>query len=125
MYKTFLTAFIILFGVSVSSIANAKTLTGDYLKSTLQGRVLNLSTQLGALPIRYEADGTMSGKSKKMAKFMGFSADQGRWWVSGGKLCQKWKKLFDKRTICYRLNRVGKKIRWSGGGRSGYAHLSK
>ena len=122
MCRSILTALVILF--ALSNYANAATLRGGNLKSTLQGRVLNLATQVGTLPIRYRANGTMSGNSAKIAKYVGFSNDRGRWWVSGAKLCQKWQKLFDRKTICYRLSKSGNNISWSGGGRSGSARLS-
>ena len=104
--------------------ARNTVLKGQVLKTASQGLVLNLSTNYGTLPIRYRANGTMSGNSAKIAKLVGYSSDRGRWWVSGSRLCQKWRKLFDGRSICYRISKSGNRIRWSGGGRSGSATLS-
>src|SRR5262249_61015129 len=77
------------------------------------GKTVHLDTPLGvAIPITYHANGLMSGKAGVLEYFLGAQVDRGRWWVSGGKLCQKWFKWLDAQPSCMRLKQDGDKIIW-------------
>src|SRR5262249_41575599 len=77
------------------------------------GKTVHLDTPLGvAIPITYHANGLMSGKAGILEYFLGAQADRGRWWVSDGKLCQKWFKWLDAQPSCMRLKQDGNKIIW-------------
>lgn len=88
-------------------------LHGPFLRQAVSGRTIVLSTPVGALPIRYAPNGTMSGKAGTVAQtFMGPKEDRGIWWVSGAQFCQRWKKWLDGRPHCYRLRRNGSVVHW-------------
>ncbi len=116
---------ILCLSISNGAQAGGTYLTGSQLKSVIKGQVIHLSTGLGTMPIHYRSNGTMAGSSPKLAKFVGHSSDNGRWWVRGRQLCQKWKRLFEGRSICYRVRKSGRTIYWNGGGHSGSAFLSR
>src|SRR5262252_10946775 len=83
------------------------------LKETVAGKTVHLDTPFGvAIPITYHANGLMSGTAGVLEYFLGAQADRGRWWVSNGKLCQKWFKWLDAQPSCMRLKRDGDKITW-------------
>ena len=54
----------------------------------------------------------MSGKAGVLAYFLGAESDRGRWWVSNGKLCQKWFKWLDAQPNCMRLSKEGHRLFW-------------
>src|SRR5262245_6148056 len=77
------------------------------------GKTVHLDTPFGvAIPITYHANGLMSGKAGILEYFLGAQVDRGRWWVSDGKLCQKWFKWLDAQPSCMRLKQDGNKIIW-------------
>jgi hypothetical protein len=83
------------------------------LKETVAGKTVHLDTPFGvAIPITYHGNGLMSGTAGVLEYFLGAQADRGRWWVSNGKLCQKWFKWLDAQPSCMRLKRDGNKIIW-------------
>src|SRR5262249_12879425 len=76
-------------------------------------KTVHLDTPFGvAIPITYHANGLMSGKAGVLEYFLGAQVDRGRWWVSDGKLCQKWFKWLDAQPSCMRLRRDGDKVSW-------------
>ena len=96
-----------------SAQADTVPLGEEALKQTLTGKTVHLDTPFGvAIPITYQAKGLMSGKAGVLAFYLGAIADRGRWWVSEGKLCQKWFKWLDAQPSCMQLNRDGNKIVW-------------
>jgi hypothetical protein len=88
-------------------------LGGENLKAMVAGKTVHLDTPLGvAIPITYHANGLMSGKAGVLEYFLGAQVDRGRWWISDGKLCQKWFKWLDAQPSCMRLKQDGDKIAW-------------
>jgi hypothetical protein len=99
--------------VGFAARADAVPLGDETLKQTLAGKTVHLDTPFGiAIPITYQANGLMSGKAGVLAFFLGAAADRGRWWVSEGKLCQKWFKWLDAQPSCMRLTQDGHRIAW-------------
>jgi len=85
----------------------------ENLKAMVAGKTVHLDTPFGvAIPITYHANGLMSGKAGILEYFLGAQVDRGRWWVSNGKLCQKWFKWLDAQPSCMRLKQDGDKIIW-------------
>jgi len=85
----------------------------DNLKAMVAGKTVHLDTPFGvAIPITYHANGLMSGKAGVLEYFLGAQVDRGRWWISDGKLCQKWFKWLDAQPSCMRLKQDGNKIIW-------------
>jgi hypothetical protein len=96
-----------------SACAEPVDLGDDNLKEAVAGKTVHLDTPFGvAVPITYHGNGLMSGTAGVLEYFLGAQADRGRWWVSNGKLCQKWFKWLDAQPSCMRLKREGNKIIW-------------
>jgi hypothetical protein len=99
--------------LSPSAQTEPVPLESDALKQTLAGRTVHLDTPLGiAVPITFQANGLMSGQAGVLAYILGAEADRGRWWVTEGKLCQKWFKWLDAQPSCMRLAQDGHKLFW-------------
>jgi hypothetical protein len=54
----------------------------------------------------------MFGNAGVLSYFLGGETDRGRWWVTDGKLCQKWFKWLDAQPSCMRLAQDGNRIFW-------------
>jgi hypothetical protein len=106
--------------------AEPASLQGDELRRAVSGKTVVISTPLGSLPILYRANGSISGKASMVtSQFLGGpKADEGRWWVSAGELCQQWKVWLDGRKHCYRMRVTGATVHWRrDDGRTGTAVL--
>jgi hypothetical protein len=96
-----------------SARAEPVALGDETLKPAIVGKTIHINTPFGvAIPITYHGNGLMSGKAGVLEYFLGAEADRGRWWVEGGKLCQKWFKWLDAQPSCMRLTRDGNRIFW-------------
>jgi hypothetical protein len=85
----------------------------DTMKQTLAGKTVQLKTPFGvSIPISFQPNGLMSGKAGVLTYFLGAEQDRGRWWVSDGKLCQKWFKWLDAQPNCMRLAKEGHTLYW-------------
>lgn len=111
---------------TVPSSAEAARLSGEKIKSTLAGAVLELDTPLGTkVPVRFSKDGLMSGDAGALGAYLGADRDRGRWWVAEDRLCMKWFKWFEAAAHCFSLQMKGDLIHWQGqGGRSGTATIA-
>jgi hypothetical protein len=99
--------------VCTPACAEVVELSEPTLKAMVAGKTVHLDTPFGvAIPITYHANGLMSGKAGVLEYFLGAQVDRGRWWVTDGKLCQKWFKWLDAQPSCMRLKRDGDKIIW-------------
>lgn len=107
--------------------AEPVTLSGDALRQAITGKIVFLNISGFELPIRYAANGRMSGRMSAVA--VSFSRgdgaqDRGKWWVAGDRLCQQWSSWMDGKTYCYRLTVAGATVRWvRNDGRSGTARI--
>ena len=65
-----------------------------------------------------------SGEAAGLGRYM-TPKDQGRWWVSGSKVCQKWKEWYDGRTFCFTVKKLpGNRLFWErDDGKSGVARV--
>jgi len=96
-----------------SAHADRVALGDDTLKQALSGKTVDLDTPFGvAVPITFHGNGLMSGKAGALAYFLGGESDRGRWWVTEGRLCQKWFKWLDAKPSCMRLQQDGQRIFW-------------
>jgi len=111
---------------TVPSSAEAARLSGEKIKSTLAGAVLELDTPLGTkVPVRFSKDGLMSGDAGALGAYLGADRDRGRWWVAEDRLCMKWFKWFEAAVHCFSLQMEGDFIHWQEqGGRSGTATIA-
>lgn len=102
-------------------------LTGDELRRAVSGKTVYLKISGFELPIRYAANGRMTGKMGTVAASFSRgdgASDSGKWWVTGNQLCQKWTSWMDGKQYCYKLTRKGGTVRWvRNDGRSGTARI--
>lgn len=99
------------------AVASSKgeALSGAALKSFMSGKRVYLAVPMGGeLPLHYRSSGVVdgSGEAVGLGKYL-TPKDRGRWWVSGGKVCQKWQEWYDGRTFCFTVTKLSEtKIRW-------------
>jgi len=106
-------------------LAAAGDMAGADIKKAVSGKTVHVTTSMGSLPITYHSNGTMKSNSNSIARLTGVGKDKGRWWISGHKLCQKWKTWLKGEAHCVSVQRKGDKLMWTGtGGRSGTARIS-
>jgi hypothetical protein len=110
-----------------ASFAEPAMLAGDALREAISGKTVYLNISGFELPIRYAADGRMSGKMGAVAASFSRgdgARDYGKWWVASDQLCQQWTSWMDGKTYCYRLTRDGSAVHWvRDDGRSGTARI--
>lgn len=92
--------------------AEFRSLDQAALKEAVAGKTLRLQTRMGAIPITFRADGTMSGRAPDLVGYLGRGQDSGTWWVSADKLCQKWKIWLDAQAYCFTLRQSGSTVQW-------------
>jgi hypothetical protein len=124
-------AFLVAAGLALpatASLAEPTTLAGDELRKAIIGKTVYLNVSGFELPIRYAANGRMSGKMSTVAASFSRgdgSSDTGKWWVAEDQLCQKWSSWMDAKPYCYKLTRNGASVHWTrNDGRSGTARIS-
>jgi hypothetical protein len=122
-------ALLALSGSAFAAEKASTVLTGSRLKEAVSGKVIYLMTPIGAeIPIRYRANGTMTGSSSKSLAALGgekVSTDTGRWWIVREQLCQQWKNWADSRSHCYKLRTDGGRVTWKrSDGQSGTARIA-
>lgn len=106
--------------------AQVRKLRGQDLLRFVAGSTVYLKTPLGALPIKYKIDGTMTGRSKRLAMYTGSVSDKGKWWIRGDRLCQRWNKWLDKERQCFSLRAKGTKVYWKrNDGKKGTARVDR
>ncbi len=94
--------------------AEPAKLSGAEISDLVAGATVQIDAPLGyKLPIRYAADGTLSGEARDLAFYLGSPTDTGRWWVKGDQLCHKWARWLDSELQCMRLKKDGRTLHWS------------
>ena len=116
---------LILMLAATDAHAGSSALSGDDIKQTVAGAVFAVDTPLGStLPIAYGEDGRMSAEAGALAYLLGSPTDSGSWWISGNRLCQKWRRWFDGAVHCLRLSQEGRQVFWRrDDGESGTARI--
>jgi hypothetical protein len=112
---------------ATGTLAEDAALNGDELKKAISGKTVFLKISGFELPIKYAANGRMTGKMSTVAASLSRgdgSSDSGKWWVENDQLCQKWTAWMDSKTYCYKLTQQGKTVRWvRSDGKSGTARI--
>jgi hypothetical protein len=123
-------AFVVALGLALpatGSLAEPTILAGDELRHAISGKTVFLNISGFELPIRYAANGRMSGKMSTVAASLSRgdgAQDHGKWWVASDQLCQQWVSWMDGKSYCYRLTREGASVHWvRNDGRSGTARI--
>lgn len=108
-----------------AAAAGPAPLDGDGLKDLVPGTLIELDTPLNTvIPIRFTADGMMTGEAGSLASYLGAERDRGRWHISGDKLCLKWFRWFDAEERCLTLQQEDQRIHWQEvDGKSGTATI--
>ena len=111
-----------------SAVADSFVLSDEALRRAVSGKTIYLSTGFGfELPILYRRDGTMVAKRSPLGilgESIGLKKDRGVWWIRDDRLCQRWKKWLDGKSVCFELKQSGKQVFWrSNTGGSGTARL--
>ncbi len=113
--------------VGTAALAEPATLSGDDLRQAISGKTVYLNISGFELPIRYAANGRMSGKMSTVAASFSRgdgASDHGKWWVENDQLCQQWSSWMDGKRYCYKLTRSGSTVQWiRDDGRSGTARI--
>jgi hypothetical protein len=86
--------------------ASAEALSGPAIKDTISGKRVMLQTRWGGFPLKYASSGRVTGDGSALGLARFFAPKEtGRWWVSGGKLCQQFPTWYDGRQFCFTLSR--------------------
>lgn len=93
---------------------NARMLSGDEIRSLITGRTIALNTPVGALPLKYDASGSVTGDLTGLSVARLFApSESGKWWIAGNSMCQQWPTWYDGRRFCFRIEQLeGRSIRW-------------
>ena len=112
---------------ATAAVAESVSLSGDELRQAVTGKTVYLNISGFELPIKYAANGRMTGTMSTVAASFSRgdgSSDRGKWWVANDQLCQKWSSWMESKEYCYKLTRNGNAVRWvRNDGRSGTARL--
>lgn len=103
-----------LFAACLSTAATGEALTGEDLQRAVAGKTVHVNTPMGEVPIRYSANGGISGRTQ-LALLDGetTTSDRGRWWIAGHKLCIRWQRWMGAAQHCFTMERTGAKtVRW-------------
>jgi hypothetical protein len=96
-------------------IIEATSLTEDQLRQAISEKTIYLNVSGFELPIRYKANGRMSGSMGAVTATFSRgdgSRDSGRWWIDANQLCQRWTSWMNGETHCYKITRRGNIINW-------------
>lgn len=96
-------------------VIDANSLTEDQLRQAIVGKTVYLNVSGFELPIRYKANGRMTGNMGVVAATFAHgdgSRDSGRWWIDANQLCQSWTSWLDGQIHCYKISRQGDVINW-------------
>lgn len=125
--RSFLIAALLALPTAAAVQAKTAALSGDALRTAIAGKTFYLKISGFELPIRYAANGRMTGSMGAVAASFARgdgAKDSGKWWVSGDQLCQKWTSWMDGEQHCYRLTRKGSTVHWvRNDGRSGTGRI--
>lgn len=110
------------------AVAEQVTLAGDELRQAVTGKTVYLKVSGFDLPIRYGANGHMTGRINAVAASFSRgdgTSDTGKWWVDNDQLCQKWSSWLESKAYCFKLTRDGNSVHWvRDDGLSGTARIS-
>jgi hypothetical protein len=99
--------------IAQPAVAEFRSLGEAALREAVVGKTLRLQTKVGTIPITFRADGTMTGHAPDLVGYLGRGQDNGRWWVSADKLCQKWNTWLGAESYCFALRQSGHTVQWT------------
>jgi len=100
---------------SVGSAALAQDLDADGIRDLVSGKTVYLRSYGLELPLRYSANGVVSGDISGISVARMFAPrEQGKWWVEGRELCQQWTSWYDGKVLCFTIRKTGERnIAWT------------
>jgi hypothetical protein len=111
--QPFPTSALLAIGATVGLVAFAAlarsndNLSGAQVRGLISGKRVYLATPLGTeIPLTYHANGALDGEVSGGLKFLQKS-DSGNWWISGDRMCQKWRNWYNGRVYCFNLHLSG------------------
>jgi hypothetical protein len=99
-------------GLAVSAPAEPSKLTGDALRQAVSGKTVLIATPIGAFPICYNSNGTMTGRAPVFVPSLGTKRDRGQWWIADDRLCQRWYRWLAAKRYCFKLQHAGPTVHW-------------
>ena len=99
-------------GLAGSALAEPAKLTGEALRQAVSARTVIVATAIGSFRIRYNSDGTMTGRAPALVAGLGTERDRGQWWIPDDRLCQRWHQWLDAKRYCFTLQQAGAIINW-------------
>jgi hypothetical protein len=76
----------------------------DHDAREISGKRVYLTTPSGTeMPLTYHANGALDGEVSGGLKLVQKS-DYGNWWISGDRMCQKWRNWYHGRVYCFNLH---------------------
>jgi hypothetical protein len=96
-------------------VIDSTSLTEDQLRRAIVGKTVYLNVSGFELPIRYKANGRMTGNMGAVAATFSQgdgSRDSGRWWIDTNQICQRWTSWMDGQIHCYKISRKDDVIEW-------------
>lgn len=130
MTRTIIAAVLAVSSLIVScAAASAEWMASDAaIRELVSGKRIYLETPFGGeFPLRYAANGRVSGDGTKLGLGQYFAPKEtGDWWVEGGQLCQQFPTWYKGRTSCFKLQQTGAgALRWQrDDGYSGNARIA-
>lgn len=112
MFQRLLLLLAIQLGVTAGALAEPSRLTGEALRQAVSGRAVLIATPIGAFPIRYNSNGTMTGRAPAFVVSLGTERDRGKWWIADDRLCQRWHQWLGAKRYCFKLHQVGAVVYW-------------
>lgn len=115
------------FVLGFGSVASASVLNETEILKLVKGKRVFLKIPFGGeFPLKYKASGVVSGDGSGvgLGKFLA-PKDTGKWWITDGRLCQKWTEWYKGKTLCFVISdKNGKDFRWKrSDGRTGKGRI--
>ena len=102
--------------VLAATTVQARELDADDIREKVTGKRIYLAAPLGGeFPLFYRKDGRVDGSGEAVGLGrLARPTDNGRWWISGNRLCQRWQTWYDGKQMCFQLITLGgDKLRWN------------
>ncbi|MEO0543843.1 MAG: hypothetical protein AAFY99_08495 [Pseudomonadota bacterium] len=116
IHSAIVMVFSLLISVSAPTTAASETLSGDVLKSFVNGKRVYLRVPLGGeFPLYYQTNGQVTGDGTALGlgRYLA-PKETGRWFVRGSKLCQQFPTWYKGEVSCFRIYKTGETtLRWT------------
>lgn len=96
-------------GAPVWVHASGEALSGDAIKSMVNGKRIYLKVPLGGeFPLFYQSNGQVTGDGSALGLGKYFAPKEtGKWFVRGDQLCQQFPTWYNGKVSCFSLRKTG------------------